>query len=59
MPIAPCLFCGEVKPLGLFFRVCVTCWEAESDPFARLDRVIEERGLVAPAGSLVYRPCQP
>jgi len=56
MPIEPCLFCGQVREVGLMFRVCDPCWAAEADPFARLDRVIAERGLVAPPGSLVYRP---
>lgn len=55
MSIATCLFCGEVKPVGLFFRVCEECFKAEPEPVARLDRIIAERGLVAKPGSLVDR----
>ncbi len=55
MPIEACLFCGEIRPLGIVFRVCPPCWQAEGDPIGRRAQVSRERGLQAPPGSLLYR----
>lgn len=56
MPIRTCVFCGRMRMTPLWVQVCDECWKAEPDPYGRMDRVIEEKGLAAPPGSLVYRP---